>query len=96
MKTLAALPIVGEVRTAGLMGAVELVRDKEAREPFPPEARVAWRVRQAALRRGVILRPGADLIVVCPPLIVTREQIDVIVRVLGEAIAEVAAEMEGQ
>ena len=48
---------------------------------------------QAALRRGLIVRAGADLIVVCPPLIVTREQIDTIVRVLGEAIAEVAAEL---
>jgi adenosylmethionine-8-amino-7-oxononanoate aminotransferase len=96
MDSLGTLPIVGEVRAAGLMGAVELVRDKEAREPFPADLKVAWRVRQAALRRGVILRPGADLIVVCPPLIVTREQIDVIVRVLGEAIAEVAAEVSGR
>src|SRR5262249_45747906 len=95
LETLAALPIVGEVRAAGLMAAVELVRDKAAREPFPAEARVAARVRAAALRRGVILRPGADLVVVRPPLIVTRGQIDVIVRVLGEAIAEVAAELGG-
>ena len=56
---------------------------------------MAARVRAAALRRGVILRPGADLIVICPPLIVTREQIDLIVRVLGEAITEVAAELTG-
>ena len=63
-----------------------------------PGGRSRWRraSAQAALRRGVILRPGADLIVVCPPLIVTREQIDVIVRVLGEAIAEVAAEVSGR
>jgi len=93
LESLAALPIVGEVRTAGLMAAVELVRDKAAREPFPSEARVAQRVRQATLRRGVILRPGADLVVVCPPLIVTRQQIDAIVRALGEAITEVAAEL---
>jgi adenosylmethionine-8-amino-7-oxononanoate aminotransferase len=52
-------------------------------------------VRAAALRRGVILRPGADLIVICPPLIVTRAQIDLIVRVLGEAITEVASELAG-
>jgi putrescine aminotransferase len=94
LESLAALPMVGDVRAAGLMGAVELVRDKAAREPFPPEARVAPRVRQAALRRGVILRAGADTIAICPPLIVTREQIEIIVRVLGEAIVEVAAELE--
>jgi putrescine aminotransferase len=93
MESLAALPIVGEVRAVGLMAAVELVQDKAAREPFPADEKVASRVRAAALRRGVILRPGADMIVICPPLIVTREQIDVIVRVLGEAIAEVAQEL---
>jgi putrescine---pyruvate transaminase len=95
VETLATLPIVGEVRAVGLMAAVELVRDKAARAPFPPDAQVAARVRAAALRRGVILRPGADLIVICPPLVVTREQIDLIVRVLGEAITEVAAELTG-
>jgi putrescine aminotransferase len=93
LESLAALPIVGEVRAAGLMGAVELVRDKDAREPFPPEAKTAPRVRAAALRRGLIVRAGADLLTLCPPLIVTREEIDTIVRVLGEAIAEVAAEL---
>src|SRR5262245_23328881 len=90
MESLAALPIVGEVR------AVELVQDKAAREPFPADAKAASRVRAAALQRGVILRPGADMIVICPPLIVTREQIDVIVRVLSEAIAEVAQELGKQ
>jgi len=90
---LAALPIVGEVRAAGLMAAIELVRDKTSREPFPPEAKVAQRVRAAALRLGVIVRAGADLITLCPPLIVTRDQIDVIVRVVGEAIAQVGSEL---
>jgi len=90
---LAALPIVGEVRAAGLMGAIELVRDKSTRETFPPEAKVAQRVRAAALRLGVIVRAGADLITLCPPLIVTRAQIDVIVRVVGEAIAQVGSEL---
>jgi putrescine aminotransferase len=88
---LAALPIVGEVRTAGLMGAVELVRDKATRAPFPTEARVPWRIRDAALRRGVIVRAATDVVVLCPPLIVTHAQIDTIAGVLTEAIGEVAA-----
>src|SRR5262245_31137563 len=90
---LATLPIVGEVRAAGLMGAIELVRDKSTRETFPADAKVAARVRDAALRHGLIVRAGADLICVCPPLIVTRDQIDVIVRVVGEAIAQVGSEL---
>jgi adenosylmethionine-8-amino-7-oxononanoate aminotransferase len=91
---LARSSIVGDVRTAGLMGAVELVRDRATRAPFPPQERVPWRIRQAALRRGVIVRAAGDLVAVAPPLIVTREQIDEIARVLGEAIDEVAAELE--
>jgi adenosylmethionine-8-amino-7-oxononanoate aminotransferase len=93
LSTLAASPIVGDVRAAGLMAAIELVRDKATREPFPAEARIPARIRAAALARGVIVRHGADAVVVCPPLIVTRPQIDEIVCVLGEAIALVAAEI---
>ena len=78
------------------MAAVELVRDKALRAPFPAEAKIAPRVRAAALRRGLIVRAGADLITVCPPLIVTKEQIDTIVRLLGEAIAGVASELAPQ
>ena len=96
LRSLESLPSVGEVRAVGLMGAVELVRDKAAREPFPAETKVAQRVRAAALRRGVILRAGQDLIAVCPPLVVTQAQIDVIVRVLGEAIAEVTAQVTAE
>jgi putrescine---pyruvate transaminase len=93
LASLATEPVVGEVRAIGLMGAVEIVRDRAAREAFPAALKVPWRIRQAALRRGVIVRAGADLIVLCPPLIVTTAQIDVIVRVLREAIAEVAKEV---
>jgi putrescine aminotransferase len=93
LASLTASPIVGEIRAAGLMAAVELVRDKASKETFPEDAKVAWRVREAALRRGVIIRASGDLVVVCPPLVVTRAQIDTIVSVLGEAIAEVAAQL---
>jgi adenosylmethionine-8-amino-7-oxononanoate aminotransferase len=90
---LEGLPLVGEVRAAGLLAAVEIVRDAAAREPFPAADRVAWRIRQAALRRGVIIRAGADAVMLCPPLVVTRAEIDTIVSTLSDAIREVAAEI---
>jgi len=93
LQALAQSPLVGEVRCAGLMAALELVCDKPSKQPFPEAARVPWRIRSAALRRGVIVRASADTIVVCPPLIVTPAQIDTIARVLQEALAEVAAEL---
>jgi adenosylmethionine-8-amino-7-oxononanoate aminotransferase len=90
---LASHPMVGEIRSIGLMAAVELVKKRASREPYPPTLKVPARVRHACIRRGVIVRAGADLIVLCPPLIVTNDQIDEIVKTLGEALAEVAAEL---
>jgi len=90
LASLGDLPVVAEVRAAGLMGAVEL-RDPSTGEPFPDAARVPARVRAAALARGIIVRAGADVIVLCPPFIVTHAQIDEIVAVLREAIVEVTA-----
>ena len=93
LQALTHSPIVGEVRCAGLMAALELVRDKASKEPFPESARVPWRIRSAALRRGVIVRASADTIAICPPLIITPAQIDTVVDVLHEALAEVAGEL---
>jgi putrescine---pyruvate transaminase len=87
--TLARHPIVGEVRSAGLMGAIELVRDKATKAPIPAELGVPARIRKAALDRGVIVRASVDTIVVCPPLIITRKQIDQIVSALDKGVAEV-------
>jgi len=86
---LAASPIVGEIRSIGLMAAIEIVADKAARRPFPPDEKVPWRIRQAALRRGLICRASAEALMLCPPFVTTRPQIDAIVRILGEAIAEI-------
>ncbi len=83
--------VVGEVRSIGLMGAVEIVADRATRAPFPPDARVPWRIREAALRRGLISRAGAEGVMLCPPLVTTTAEIDEIVRIVGAAIGEVAA-----
>ncbi len=90
---LARHDMVGEVRTAGLMAALELVADKARKEPFPAALNVPLRIRKAALNRGVIVRASVDTIVVCPPLIITPAEIDRLAAVLDEAIASVAAEL---
>jgi adenosylmethionine-8-amino-7-oxononanoate aminotransferase len=90
LESLATSPVVGDVRAIGLMGAVELVANRTTRAPFPAESRVPWRIREAALRRGLICRAGAEGVMLCPPLVTTPADIDEIVRILGAAIAEVA------
>jgi adenosylmethionine-8-amino-7-oxononanoate aminotransferase len=65
---LADHPNVGEIRQRGLLAGIELVADRKTRAPFPYEKRTGHRVILEARRRGAILRPLADVIVVMPPL----------------------------
>ena len=76
---------VADVRLCGLMGGVELA---------PPADGVRWgrRVCAAAVRRGVLLRPLGDVVVLMPPLTVTDDEIERIVDTLVASIAEVAGE----
>jgi len=90
LRALKRQPIVGEVRAIGLMGAIDLVRDRDRNEPFPPEVGVPLRVREAALSRGVIVRASADGIVLCPPFVITPPQIDHLTTTLDKACGTVA------
>ena len=69
-------PLVGEARGAGLLAAVELVADKESKEPFPPSEAVAAYAGTRALSHGLITRALGDTVNFCPPLIVSHPQID--------------------
>jgi len=96
LQRLRDLPAVGDVRGLGLMAAVELVQDRKSKTPYPAEARTAQAIQAESLRRGVnVYASGGqvdgagDLVMVGPPLVVEREQIDEIVSVLGDAIAAV-------
>lgn len=82
-ESLAPLDAVADVRLCGLMGGVELA---------PPADGLRWgrRVCAAAVRRGVLLRPLGDVVVLMPPLTVTDDEIERIVDTLAAAIAEVA------
>jgi len=93
LKSLTRHDMVGEVRSAGLMGAIELVRDRDTRESFAPEHNVPARVRAACLKRGVIVRASPENIAVCPPIIIKKREIETIVRAIDESIVEVGAEL---
>lgn len=79
------LAAVREVRVRGLLAGVELA-------PPGPDARWGRRVCAAAVRRGVLLRPLGDVVVLVPPLTVTAAEVERIVDVLEKALAEVAAD----
>jgi L-2,4-diaminobutyrate transaminase len=84
-------PNVGEVRGQGLLAAVELVADRDDRAPFDPTLRVGQRVYEAALERGVIGRamPSGDVLGFGPPLCLTREEADIIIKATRDAIGAV-------
>ena len=87
----APLPHVGDVRQQGFMVGIELVADRKTRAPYPPAARIGQRVARAARRRGVILRPLGNVLVLMPPLAIAPADVDRLVDVARDAIAEVTA-----
>ncbi|MDO8474830.1 MAG: aspartate aminotransferase family protein [Candidatus Rokubacteria bacterium] len=103
LRTLETLPWVGEVRGRGLMAGVELVQDRPSKATFPEQWRVAPRVVEEAMRRGLIILPGqpgmvdgvaGDHLMLTPPYIVKEGEIDEIVAILRAAIETVVTELE--
>jgi 4-aminobutyrate--pyruvate transaminase len=84
-------PLIGEARGLGLIGAVELVRDKATKQSFDPKAGVAAYLVRRAQHHGVILRnmPG-DIVAFCPPLIVSEGEIDEMLAGFGKALDDTA------
>lgn len=71
-------PIVGEVRGKGMFAAIELVRDKSTRERLAPETAGAIFCRDAAIDRGLMVRATGDSMIMAPPLICNKEEIDIL------------------
>ena len=84
---IARLPQVGDVRQCGLIGAIELVRDRRTREPYPWQERRGQRVCDYARSEGVLLRPLGNVLVILPPLAITVEQLDQIAGAIERGIS---------
>ncbi len=94
LKELEACQLVGEVRACGLFAGIELVRDKATREQYPLEAGICEHVGQAALMRGLIIRPCGNVLVLCPPFIINHAEIDFTVDVMKQALDEIQAAID--
>lgn len=92
-ESLTELDLVGDVRGYGLMLAVDLVGDKQTKAPLPVSAGAGQKVFRKCLDRGVIVRPVGDRIVLSPPLIIDKAQVDTIVSAISEAVAKVQSEI---
>jgi adenosylmethionine-8-amino-7-oxononanoate aminotransferase len=83
---LADHPHVAEVRQTGMILAIEMVRDKATRTPYPWQERRGLLIHRHALARGVLLRPLGGVTYMMPPYIITPEQIDRVIEVAAEGI----------
>ncbi len=88
-----SISIVGDIRQAGFMVGIELVRNKETKEPFAVADKIGVRVIQKARRKGAILRPLGNVIVLMPPLSISKEELSKLLAITQESIEEVAREI---
>ena len=75
-QSLADHPLVGETRTLGLLGAIELVKQKSPRVLFEPKGNSGALCRDICFENGLVMRAVGDTMAISPPLIMTRSQID--------------------
>jgi 4-aminobutyrate--pyruvate transaminase len=89
-------PLVGEARGVGLIGALQLVSDKAGRTVLPAAAGIGALIQSTAMEHGLIVRAAPDAVYLCPPLIITRAQIDELVGLLAIALDAGLAEARRQ
>jgi len=93
--------IVGDVRGKGLMCGFEFVKDKGTREPFDPKLKVSGRYEMECLERGLSLFQcfgcvegvAGDMILVTPPLVITRPEIDEMIGIMKDALKQLQGEL---
>ena len=79
-------PNVAEIRRRGMILAIEVVKDRAAKQAFPWEERRGLRIYRHALERGVLLRPLGTTIYFMPPYVIEPEEIDLMARVATEGV----------
>jgi len=96
-------PLIGDIRGRGLMWGLEFVKDRETKLPFDPELKLWLRVMLKALEKGLIVYPVSgcadgkrgDGILICPPLIISKEEINLLIQKLTETLLEVREDIGG-
>lgn len=82
---------VGDVRGRGLMAGIEMVADKASRTPVPRSSDIPARVAREAYRRGLMVRISGPNMILSPPLVISRDEVNRLVDVLEESFAAVQA-----
>lgn len=77
---------VGDIRHLGMVGAIELVKEKSSKEPYPFEERIGFEVYKEAMKNGALLRPLGDVIYFLPPLVISEKEIEKLTEIAYNAI----------
>ena len=85
---LGAFEFVGEARGIGLIAALEIVKNKSTKENFDPYGKVGKQIAEICQKNGLIVRAIGDVIAICPPLIITEEQVDEMFDILEASLTE--------
>lgn len=86
LEPLLAHPHVSDVRLRGMMGGIELVKNKKTNEPYAYEKKMGYRVCAEAKKRGVLMRPLGNVIVVMPPLGISKKDLVLLIEVVSKSI----------
>ncbi|HAT4356309.1 adenosylmethionine--8-amino-7-oxononanoate transaminase [Clostridium perfringens] len=80
---------VGEIRTIGMINAIELIKDKKIKKAFSSDLRIGYKIYKKALERGLLLRPLGDVLYFNPPYIITEEDMIFMIETTKKCIEEV-------
>jgi adenosylmethionine-8-amino-7-oxononanoate aminotransferase len=89
LKRFAELEHVGDIRQKGLMVGIELVKNKETKDPYPLEEKIGIRVILEARKHGLIIRPLGSVIVLMPPLSISMRELNRLIEIVHGAIKAV-------
>ncbi|MGR3479864.1 aspartate aminotransferase family protein [Salipiger marinus] len=96
-EALAEHPLVGEARIVGMMGSLALTPDKARRAPFEAEAGTAGYItRERCFANNLIMRHVYDRMIISPPLVISKEEIDILISRAWTALDEAHAELKAQ
>ncbi|KOS62142.1 adenosylmethionine--8-amino-7-oxononanoate transaminase [Lysinibacillus agricola] len=95
MEAFEELPFVGEYRQVGLVGAIELVANRETKEPLPSEERIGYQIYKRALAKGLLIRPLGNILYFMPPYIISDDEMRFMIETTKETVVQFFEEREG-
>ncbi|HCH33841.1 MAG TPA: aspartate aminotransferase family protein [Oceanospirillaceae bacterium] len=88
-------PLVGQVRGVGLMAAFELVQDKASHTNYPKDLGIGGICRDYALANGLVMRAVGESMILCPPLVISKAEIDELMDIIKRSLDQTLAQVSG-